>query len=93
MEATFVSLCLRPLNNTSSSHSGLGDCVATIFLSLRTTEGSAAICVLSMAYKIASVVSLLRNDIATQSLDLESRKHLITLDTGFRRYDEIAGSV
>ena len=39
-----------------------------IFLSLRTTEGSAAICVLSMAYEIASVASLLRNDIATRSV-------------------------
>jgi len=35
-------------------------------LSLRATEGSVAISLFSMHYEIASVVSLPRNDIATQ---------------------------
>jgi hypothetical protein len=40
-------------------------------LSLRPTERSAAIQFFSIAYQIASVVSLLRNDIMTQSLERE----------------------
>jgi hypothetical protein len=38
------------------------------FLSLRATEGSVAISLFSMPYEIASVVSLPRSDILTQSL-------------------------
>ena len=61
-----------------------------------------AIYVLSMTYEIASVVSLLRNDIATQSPDPESitktscrtrsgiQKLLKIRDSGFRRNDIIA---
>ena len=42
-------------------------------LSLRATEGSMAISLFSMHYEIASVVSLPRNDIVTQSLSGKGR--------------------
>jgi hypothetical protein len=42
-------------------------------LSLRATEGSVAISLISNSYKIASVVSLPRNDITTQSPKEEGR--------------------
>jgi hypothetical protein len=48
--------------------SPLRDCVAIPFLSLRATEGSVAISLFSIPCEIASVVSLPRNDIMTQSL-------------------------
>ena len=73
-------MLIRPAIKHIKCHAGLDpasrpildsrfrDCVAMFFLSLRTTEGSVAIFVLSEAYKIASVVSLLRNDIAAHFL-------------------------
>ncbi len=43
-----------------------GNCVVILGLSLRATEGSAAISLFSERCEIASVVSLPRNDIVTQ---------------------------
>jgi len=43
------------------------DCVTILFLSLRATGGSVAISLFSIRHEIASVVSLPRNDIPTQS--------------------------
>ena len=48
--------------------SPLADCVVILGLSLQATEGSAAISLFSERREIASVVSLPRNDIVTQSL-------------------------
>ena len=45
------------------------------YLSLRATEGSMAISLFSRHYEIASVVSLPRNDITTQSLRGERFSH------------------
>jgi len=46
----------------------LRGCVAIPILSLRATAGSVAITLFSKCYQIASVASLPRNDIVTQSL-------------------------
>jgi hypothetical protein len=51
----------------SPQSSPTGDCVIILGLSLRATEGSAAISLFSKPCEIASVVSLPRNDIVTQS--------------------------
>src|SRR5690606_12106516 len=55
----------------------LRDFIANIFLSLRAPAGSAAISLLSSRYEIASVASLPRNDVATESRRLESNDVLI----------------
>ena len=52
----------------SPSPSPVRGCVEIPILSLRATEGSVAISEISIPCEIASVVSLPRNDIATQSL-------------------------
>ena len=54
--------------NIGDRHPGEKDCVAIPFWSLRATKGSVAISKVAMTYEIASVVSLPRNDIMTQSV-------------------------
>ena len=56
------------IRRTNRNPSPFGGCVLAPSLSLRATGGSAAISLFSIHYEIASVVSLPRNDIATQSL-------------------------
>jgi hypothetical protein len=53
------------------------DCVVIPFLSLRATEGSVAISEISIPCEIASVVSLPRNDIMTQSPKGEGKGEVI----------------
>ena len=59
------------MTNIKSLDSASTDCVTIPDLSLRATKGSVAISLLSMRYEIASVVSLPRNDIVTQSASTE----------------------
>jgi len=59
---------MTKIQNPPSSPSPLGNCVVILGLSLRATEGSAAISLVLESCEIASVVSLPRNDIVTQSL-------------------------
>ena len=69
-------------------HSCEGRLCHNSFWSLRATAGSVAIFMFSMPYEIASVVSLPRNDIMTQSERQESRNALLKrLDARLRGHD------
>ena len=71
---SFVQVYPKIFEISPHPHFSPGGCVVMSFRSLRATAGSVAISEISMPCEIASVASLPRNDITTQSLDGGGRR-------------------